>query len=71
MGLLNWLFGDEDCEGNHNQTAKGNNNRQYQDNRRYQNNSVNVRYGGGSGCIYGGFPSLERCDGYFGRGCEH
>ena len=61
MGILKWLFGDDNSR---NQTAKGNNNRQYQD------NSVNVRYGG-TGCVYGGFPSLEKCDSGFGPGCKY
>lgn len=60
MGIFKWLFGNN---GSHNQAVRGNNNLQIQDN--------SIRFGGRSGCIYGGFPSLERCDGAFGSGCPY
>ena len=63
MSIFEKRYGDENSH--HNQTATGNNNLQYQD------NSVNIRYGGGTGCIYGGFPSLQKCDGAFGPGCKY
>jgi len=63
MNIFERRYGDKNSH--HNQTAMGNNNLQYQDNR------VNVRYGGGTGCVYGGFPSLEKCDGAFGPGCRY
>ena len=47
---------------NYSQTVQGNNNYQHQD------NSINIKW---SGCIYGGFPSLEKCDGAFGHGCKY
>ena len=35
------------------------------------NKNVDCPFKHKSGCIYGGFPSLEKCDGAFGPGCKY
>ncbi|GHV09334.1 hypothetical protein FACS1894217_13390 [Clostridia bacterium] len=61
MGFLNWRSGRKD---NHNQTANGNNNRQFQN-----NGTINMISSGPPGCRTNGRPSLGGCEG--GGGCPN